>query len=186
MARRRKYGEDLTYAEEHRLTLEQLYRRIGHRLDMADRDFTEFCHWCKQPLLLVEEVRDKGQDLRDKATTVTRKLANMAGIHAVLCGWRTERPKEVQDEIDRLNTRLRQLESEYPIVGFKVRLLAPEHRAEIEDIEPSAWWEYVLHTHRRHHLDCQAARGREIPVAVDHMYAAAQRHPLAKGRLWLA
>ena len=94
MSQHRRYGEDYAYSEAHRKELPLLYSRIGHRLDLCDRDWTEFCHWCKEPLGIYELVRDVGQDLNDKATTVTRRLAKLATRPAFLAAWRVERPAE--------------------------------------------------------------------------------------------
>lgn len=178
MSRSRRYGEDLTYAEEHRRRLPELYGRIGHRLDMADRDWTEFCHHCKEPLAIVEEVRDMGQDLNDKATTVTRRLAARAALPAYLMAWRIERPANVQAEIDRLNDRIRELEAAYPIVGFRARQLFPRRTALIA-YTPEKWFELVLIWHRSHHETCAVAkRNREKAVAGERLALAKHRSPL--------
>ena len=177
MARRRKYGEDLTYAEAHRLSLEELYPRIGHRLDMADRDWTEFCHYCKQPLALLEEVRDNGQDLNDKATTVTRKLAQAASVPAWLLAWRTERPLEIQRRIDELHAALRELESRYPIVGFTAKPIAPAPGA-LARLSPAEWWKFVLSIHRRHHLSCPRAKAEEAPVKREQLFDFVAKSPM--------
>jgi hypothetical protein len=168
------YGVDLTYGEEHRRALPELYGRIGHRLDMADRDWTEFCHYCKQPLAIMEEVQDRGQDLLDKGISVTRHLAMAARLPGFLFAWRTERPPEVQRQIDALNERLRSLEELYPIIGFRVRELLPPGQPILE-LTPAQWWEHVRIIHRRHHLDCP-----RLPEAVSRLavFRAAVRHPL--------
>ena len=164
MARRRKYGEDLTYAEWHREALPWLHGRVGHRQDMADRDWTEFCHHCKTPLAVIEEVVDRGQDINDKATTVTRRLAAQANVPAWLIAPRMLRPPHVQAEIDQLNKRIRELEQQYPIVGFKAKALWPTH-GELKSYTPQEWAEALLIMHRNHHLQCFIAqRRREIPV----------------------
>lgn len=178
MSQRRRYGEDLTYAEAHRNALPELYGRVGHRLDMADRDWTEFCHWCKQPLALIELVRDVGQDLNDKATTVTRQLAERAMIRACLAGWRVDRPYEVQVEIDRLNQRLRQLEAAYPISGLIAKQIHPR-RGVLVEFSPADWWEQILVLHRNHHRYCPVASRREIPVHNGRLTDA-----LHRSRLW--
>jgi len=177
MARHRKYGEDLTYSEEHRLALPELYGRIGHRLDMADRDLTEFCHFCKDPLLLVELVRDVGQDLRDKAVTVTRKLAQRAGLDAYLVAWKTERPPEVQREIDALNERIRELESLHPITEITVRHISPIASPQLLRMTPKEWWNWLLIVHRDHHGRCARAGG-ERPVNRSRFWAAVSNHVL--------
>lgn len=179
MSRRRKYGEDLTYGEEHRRELGHLYQRVGHRLDMADRDWTEFCHWCKQPLAIFEEIqhRPRGRDLYDKATTVTEKLADSAGIGAALFEWRTERPVDVQAQVDELNGQLRELERTWPIIGFRARLLCP--KGPVVALEPEQWWLWVLAIHRDHHRLCtKAQQNGEVTVRLDRLQAAVDLHPL--------
>ena len=71
--RLRRFGEDLTYSIWHMEQFPSAYERIQHRFVQADRDFTEFCHYCSDPLAIIETVRDIGQDLLDKSVTVTRK-----------------------------------------------------------------------------------------------------------------
>jgi hypothetical protein len=164
MGRKREYGEDLTYAETHRNYLPEHYGRIGHRLDMANRDWTEFCHHCKIPLLIVEEVRDKGQDLLDKGVSVTRQLAYMANLPASLLAWRTERPKHVDDEINALNKRIRELEAAYPITGFTRRNLR-QRNAKLTEMTTDQWFEYILMQHREHHYICASSTEKPVNVA---------------------
>jgi hypothetical protein len=181
MARRRKWGEDLTYAEWHRQFLPHVYPRIGHRQDMADRDWTEFCHHCKEPVAVIEEVIDRGQDINDKATTVTRKLASRADVFAALVAPRIDRPTAVQQEIDQLNSRLRELESAYPIMRFAAKQLWP-NRTPLRTYLPDEWAEQLLILHRSHHHICVAARRNgEYPVNEDRLW-------VAKGRsgIWVA
>lgn len=184
MARRRMYGEDLTYAEAHRFELEHLYRRVGHRLDMADRDWTEFCHWCKEPLAIIEEVRDRGQDLHDKATTVTRKLAKRAGICAMLLAVEIERPRHVEREIEQHQARIRELEQAYPIQHVTAKLLEPNHGRKLVRMTLDEWWlqgVYMLHVD--HHRNCRSARQSEHP---EYWNAIKERIGYAKekSRLW--
>jgi hypothetical protein len=175
MARTRKYGEDLTYGEWHREALPEKYGRIGHRIDMADRDWTEYCHYCKTPLALIEEVRDVGQDLLDKGVSVTRNLAVMANMPAFLMAWRTERPPEVDDEIDRLNKRIRELEAQYPIVEFTIRNLRHRGRR-LTKVTVNDWLEHLLIIHREHHHECR--RANEWTVNGGLLVAAKEGNPL--------
>lgn len=181
MARSRQYGEDLTYSEWHRHRLPALYERIGHRLDMADRDFTEFCSFCKEPLLICELVRDVGQDLRDKATTVTRRLAARSRCSAVLLGWRVERSPEIQAEIDELHRRIRVLEQQSPIVRFTVRGLWPQVTG-LQPLTPDQWAQWVLLSHREHHAWCPPAR--EHPVHHQRFEQALTMHPFHRPSLF--
>lgn len=177
MSRPRRFGEDYAYGLEHFARLPELYVRVGHRFDQADRDWTEFCHWCKMPLALIEMVHDKGQDLADKGVSVTRRLAVGVGVNAYLMAWRTDRPPEVQAEIDRLNTRVIDLTRQWPITGFRAQLLTP--RGPVESYTAEKWWELVAIWHREHHQYCPKARF-EVPVNGVNL-ARAQR----QNRLWV-
>ncbi len=156
MARSRRYGEDLTYAEWHRNALPAKYGRIGHRIDLADRDWTEYCHYCKTPLAIIEEVRDRGQDLLDKGVSVTRNLARMARLPGMLLAWRNDRPPEVDRRINDLHQQIRELEAQWPILEFTIRnLLGPGRR--LVRITPDTWLEHLLIIHREHHHGCPRA-----------------------------
>lgn len=147
------HGRDLTYSGAHRLALPQLYGRIGHRADACDRDWTEYCHYCWTPLGIYEEVRDRGQDLADKQTGVTVRLATRAALPAGLIAWRTARPPEVQARIDALHKELKRLESLYPITGITVRELWPQ-RGDFEPITPEEHWRRVALLHAEHEASC--------------------------------
>lgn len=175
MARSRKYGEDLTYGEWHRTALPEKYGRVGHRIDMADRDWTEYCHYCKMPLALIEEVRDRGQDLRDKGVSVTRNLAASANIQAYLMAWRNDRPAEVDREINVLHARIRELESQWPITQFTIRNLR-QRQQRLRRITPDEWLETLLIIHREHHSECRSAV--EWSVNRQRLMAAKEGNPI--------
>lgn len=175
MARSRKYGEDLTYSEWHREKLFEKYGRVGHRTDMADRDWTEYCHYCKTPLTLIEEVRDRGQDLRDKGVSVTRNLASMANIPAFLMAWRNERTREADREINQLHQQIRDLEAQWPITGFTIKNLR-QRGSQLIKITPDQWLEHLLIIHREHHHKC--ARATEWKVNGSRLMVAKNTHPL--------
>lgn len=181
MARTRKHGEDLTYGEWHRNALPEAYGRIGHRIDMADRDWTEYCHYCKTPLALVEEVRDVGQNLLDKGVTVTRQLAAALNRPGYLMAWRTQRPREVDDEIDALNRRIRELEAAWPIVEFTIRSLRTRN-TKLEKVTPDIWLEKLLIIHREHHAEC--GRANEWVVRKDKLLAVKDGNPIAEVTLF--
>ena len=74
--RKEKYGErDLCFSGWHRY-------HLNENLDYIDLDCIEYCHRCKLPLALIELAQDVGQS--NKPTSVTRNLAQMAGIPAYL------------------------------------------------------------------------------------------------------
>lgn len=175
---RRFAGMDLTYAEAHRRELPFLYRRIGHRLDTLDRDWTEFCHWCKEPLGLYEEFRDDGRNLNDKNTRLTRRVAERADLPAFLFAYRVDRPADVQREIDALNRRVFALQAQFPISGFRARQLRPQ-LGPVLTMTPGQWWELgVLVLHRAHHATCPRARAHEIPVDLARLEEARNATPL--------
>lgn len=178
MARSRRYGEDLTVAEWHRHALAALYRRNGHRLDMADRDWTEFCHYCKEPLGIWEEVVDRGQNLYDKATTITRRIAQRANLPALLVAARIVRPLEVQRRIDELNAEIRALEAAYPIEHFTVRRLTPAPSS-FERYTPEEFAAEIYLLHRDHHAHCRRASYSD-PIRSAIQLGAAR----ARSRIW--
>lgn len=154
MSRSERYhARDLTYSAAHRQALPELYQRIGHRADTCDRDWTEYCHYCWEPLGIFEEVRDRGQDLADKQTGVTVRLAERAGIPAGFIAWRTSRPPEVQTQIDQLHAEIRKLEADYPITGFTTRTLRPE-RGRFEEVSPAEHWRRIMLLHAEHWTNC--------------------------------
>jgi hypothetical protein len=175
MARSRKFGEDFAYNEWHFVHLPELYPRIGHRLDQADRDWTEYCHFCKTPLLICETVRDVGQNLYDKATTVTRQLAQRAHMRAALVAYHVPRSSSLQREITELNERLIELTIRTPIDRFQVRQVSPRATPFI-GLTPNDWAGEIALVHREHHAHCQ--RARELPVHRDRFLAELRRHPL--------
>lgn len=179
MANRRRYGEDLTYAEWHRNTLAELYPRRGHRLDQADRDWTEACHFCREPLCVAEEVIDRGQDLNDKATTITRRMAERANIPGWLIAPKFSRPVEIQRRIDRLQAEVLRLEARYPITYFTVKRLWPQP-APLEQLWPDEFAAEIYLLHRDHHQTCPRAQ-RDDPVWKTAELRAAQN----KSKLWL-
>lgn len=177
MSTRKKYpgGLDDTYGREHRAKLPQIYDRHGHRLNLADRDWTEYCHYCRTPLLICEEVRDVGQNLSEKSTTITRRLAERATLPAELFAWRVERPPEVEARLAELNAEIEQLQSAYPIVGFRARTLWPRSGGVVQ-LEPKQWWEHVALTHAKHHRHCE---NKSAPAVKDSTIRKLQsRDPL--------
>jgi len=171
MARRRIYGEDLTYAEWHRRELPVFYNRLGHRLDMADRDWTEVCHFCRAPLAVAEEVLDFGQDLRDKAVTITTKLGRRARVPALIFAPRIERPMQVQNRIDELNAEIRALESQHPMLYITARRLWPSP-TDFEKYTPREWAAEIYLLHRDHHSICARAQLQHPVVDTARMRAA--------------
>jgi hypothetical protein len=179
VSRSERYNaRDLTYSAEHRLALPALYRRIGHRADACDRDWTEFCHYCWQPLGIFEEVRDRGQDLLDKGVGVTVQLAKRAILPAGLIAWRTHRPAEVQARMDQIQKELRALEAQYPITGFTVRELYPQ-RGRLEPISPEEHWRRVAQLHAEHEIRCP-----RVPLLERRWLDGMRSRSLVQPELW--
>ena len=174
MSRSERYNaRDLTYSAAHRAALPALYGRIGHRADACDRDWTEYCHFCQVPLLIGEEVRDRGQNLADKSWRVTGRLAQMAGLPAWLIAWRTDRPPDVQAQMDRLAAQLRRLEAAWPITGFTDRVLCPRP-GPFQDFTPRQHWRRIALLHASHEAACPAVptlERRRARAGLTRLYA---------------
>lgn len=176
--KRRRFRLDHLYGDWHRYACAEMYERNGHRLDLADRDWTEMCNFCRDPLGFAEEVTDRGQILNEKATTVTRKIAQLTDRPAIFIAPRIERPPEVQREMDRLAQQLDRLEALYPIVSFTVRRIWPEPTGN-ETMDPQALADEIFLLHRSHHQQCPYAQ-RSAPVYRAAAIAAAR----ARSHLW--
>jgi hypothetical protein len=180
MAEFRKYGNDLTYAEEHRSHLPELYERTGHRLNMLDIDFIEYCHYCREPLMLVETVRDIGQNLMDKNYAITRSIAERAKLGAMILAWRVDRSPDVEERYTSLQRELRTIERTYPISNFKRRLILPLSTS-FDEVSPQDWWEEIRIIHHLHHRSCGNLAARRDPKALELKFRG---HPLHNGDLF--
>jgi len=178
VSRPRRFGHDYVYGLEHFERFPKQYERLAeHRFKMADVDWTEFCGYCHWPHTLVEMVRDKpgrGRDLTDKGVTVTRRLARGVGAHAYVMAYLTERPADVQSEIDRLNTTVIDLSRQWPITRFRAQLLEP-HRSKVFAYTPDKWWGLIALRHADHHYHCSAALRSGQQLANPEWVAWAQR-----------
>lgn len=178
--RPRRFGEDYVYGLNHFERFPTQYKRIEHRFKMADRDWTEFCGYCHRSLMLVEMFRDKpgnGVDLSDKGVSVTRQLARGVGADAYVMAYLTERPKDVQSEIDQLNTRILDLTRQWPITRFRAQLLEPHRGEAVTYDDPEDWWELVALQHSEHHRECdKAIRSRERLANPAWLQRAQARH----------
>lgn len=177
MARRRLHGESLVYAEAHRHEIPELWKRNGHRVDSADRDWTEYAHGCREPLALIEEYRDIGQNLYDKNFTMTKRMAERAQIPAYMVAWRVNRPKEVDEEIERLQRRVLELEAQYPITQISARMIYPT-RTRFQTMQPSDWWLHVCAHHADHYTRCSVCQQKVAPVQRDGLETYKERSAL--------
>ena len=147
---------------------------------MADRDWTEFCGYCHRSLMLVEMFRDRpdGVDLSDKGVSVTRQLARGVGADAYVMAYLTERPKEVQAEIDQLNIRILDLTRQWPVTRFRAQLLEPHRGKAVTYDDPEDWWELVAVRHSEHHRECaKALRSGERLANPAWLQRAQANHP---------
>lgn len=117
-------------------------------LSMIDLDGALFCEFdgaSSEPLALIETALDKGQ--RRKAATVTRRLAERAGIPAYCVLYR---PSEIANPADR---------SQSDIEQFRVKRLWPSPEADWRTLRPEEWANALLKI--RHwmaiRLDAEAA-----------------------------
>lgn len=184
MARDRRFfsNGDHVYGEWHRVELPTLYDRVGHRRDLADRDWTEFCFYGKEPLALYETVYNYGQDLLDKATTYTRLQAERMDIPAYLVAYRTERPPAADREIEELSRHAWDVASRYPIVEFVVRSVNPS-KPRLVHLSPGEWADELRMLHQRHYETCPRA-GR-MADRNPGVLEETNGHPLHQPRLFL-
>lgn len=169
--------EDLSYSQWHRDYLPHLYVRRGHRFDVVDRDWSEFCHYCREPLALIETLRDVGQDITDKNTRQTVRWAEMAGKDAFIAAFQVPRPSEVQARIDALEREVRELENAYPITGFRTRQLYPRPASDVRQMTPVGWAKAIHDLHLRHYVVCprRPALSLEEVARVDGDHAGRMR-----------
>ena len=177
MARLRKYGESLLYAETHRHRIPELWKRNGHRVDSADRDWTEYAHGCREPLVLIEEYRDRGHNLRDKNSSMTRRMAERSHVPAYLVGWQTERPVEVDQRIAELQREALALELQYPITKITARRIWPKP-TDFHVMEADDWWLHVCAHHADHYGRCERCQRRVSPIHRQGLDDYKQRSPL--------
>jgi len=158
MAKERRFRNNLWYSNWHRNHLPSLYRRRGHRMHVADRDFTEVCPDCREAIAIVEEVLIRGQNLEDKATTITRKLAGKLGVPAYLVGTVLDDDawNAIKDEYAELSTRISDLERRVPIRGFLVRNILKKDRPRF--FLPDDWARVLMHLHREHQHNCPLSK----------------------------
>ena len=94
--------------------------------------------------------------------------------------YKVDRPKDVQREIDKLGRCLMELQTRYPISGFRVRPLHPQPRVQAAyRCSSDKYWELIHKIHRDHHRVCEhAARNGEDPVDCSALDAANANDPL--------
>lgn len=134
----------------------ELYGRIGHHTNMVDADWEEFCFFCRTVIALGEETQDRGQNLRDKSTTITRDLAWRSGLPAFLVAWKGDPIATITAAWltpwhDRLMPHHPPLR--YPRMGTLLVM------------RPDEWLHAILILHRRHHATCPRLRSSH-PLAV--------------------
>jgi hypothetical protein len=119
MSRQERYGtRDLRFSAWH--------RSLEGDLDWIDLDYCGFCHGCKRPLFLMELAQDVGQEF--KPTTVTRNLARMADIPALLVFYTAN-----GSGMER----------------FRVQLISPRITKQVE-IVPATMEQWIRRQHQEH------------------------------------
>jgi hypothetical protein len=115
MARFERYGiRSLVFSGWH--------RTLNDHTTMIDIDDLEYCRRCREPIVLIENARDIGQDF--KPTIVLAKLARRAGVLAFLIYYRLS-----TDEQSIVSFRVRQVEPPDDVE----RILTPDEMAVIFD-----------------------------------------------------
>lgn len=154
----RKFGVDLAFSNWHRHHFEEHYERRWHVMCTADRDWTEYCYYCSEPVAILEEKLDFGQNLVDKDYGVTRRLAERSRLQAYMISPKIERPPHVQQEIDELQARVIELQTKYPIPYFSAMELWP-HKTDLKRYTESEFALFIGSLHRHHHINCAKAAG---------------------------
>lgn len=187
MSRPRRFGHDYIYGIEHFEHFPSQYDRLAHRFKLADVDWFEFCGYprCSRPHTMIEMFKDtlRGQDLADKGVSVTRQLARGVNAYAYVMAYLTERPRAVQDEIDKLNARVIELTRAWPITRFRAQLLEP-YRGKIITCTPNEWWELMAIRHSDHHETCGEAQRSADELASPAWLARARERQRRTG-LWV-
>jgi len=123
---------DLSYSKWHRPP------NLPADISFLDIDWVEYCDKCKTPLAICELAQDIGQE--HKPTTITRKLAEMAGIPAWLIFY-----KKAEDKFC-LECGEAHLSD---IISFRVKQVYPL-LTEVVEISPDKWKERLIRLHREH------------------------------------
>ncbi len=174
--RDRIYGVDLAFAEWHRHYFKEHYHRRRHCMSMADRDWTEFCYYCGEPLAILEEKLDFGRrNLLDKDYRTTIRLAELSRLRSFMIAPKIERPQEVQDEIDELQARVIKLQTQHPIPYFSVMELWPRRDNQLRTLSEEDFALFIASLHRHHHDQCEAAARMTDPVDLVQLNRIRQR-----------
>lgn len=165
MVKQRVFLNNDIYGSWHREALPDLYPRRGEIMDVADRDWTESCHACRDTILIVEELLDVGQDLRKKATKITRKLAARAGVPAFLVATCIDKDlfNALAPKYHDLQRQIREIESQLKPTGFKVRNITKN--GPIIKLTPDEWAEKLYQFHREHQHHCSPSKDPIVDFA---------------------
>ena len=110
------------------------HRSLPEKLGMLDIDACGICLNCKTPLYLAETAFDVGQPW--KATTTTKKLANLAALPSFLVFYKVDGPS---------------------ITSFRIKQLTP-WRSEEMFMLPSGWLQVMELLQERHDLICEGKK----------------------------
>lgn len=147
MSQEEHYGfRDEVYSRWHRCNSTARYFdndiEEAKKLSQIDLDWVEYCNECFEPIMLVETARDVGQPY--KCASVTKHLAEMAGIRAILVLYLSN-------------------QSNTDIVKFRVKPLAPVEKDEFE-MTP-AQYATALRRLREEHACGRFANRRKVNAA---------------------
>jgi len=110
------------------------HRSLPEKVGMLDIDATGICLNCKTPLYLAETAFDVGQPW--KATTTTKKLADLAGLPSFLVFYKVEGKS---------------------IISFRIKQLTPWQSEEMYML-PDGWLQVMQVLQDRHDLICEVRK----------------------------
>jgi hypothetical protein len=110
------------------------HRSLTEKLGMLDIDACGICLKCKFPLYLAETAFDVGQPW--KATTTTKKLAELAGLPSFLVFYKVDGSS---------------------ITSFRIKQLTP-YKSEEMFMMPDGWLQVMQLLQERHDLICEGKR----------------------------
>ena len=110
------------------------HRSLPEKVGMLDIDATGICLNCKTPLYLAETAFDVGQPW--KATTTTKKLADLAGLPSFLVFYKVEGKS---------------------IISFRIKQLTPWQSEEMYML-PDGWLQVMQLLQERHDLICEVRK----------------------------
>ena len=134
MVRNNNMARDIYYKDVKFSAYSLWHRSLTEKLGMIDIDATGICLKCKTPLYLAETAFDVGQPW--KATTTTKKLAELAGLPSFLVFYKVDGES---------------------ITSFRIKQLTP-WRSEEMFMLPDGWLQVMQLLQERHDLICEGKK----------------------------